>query len=478
MRRLWPPSLAAQLVLLLLLALALAQAVSLLIYVDERQLTIEALRREQVLGRLGATIDLLARAPPELHERLLRLSTTPQLRIELAVESAVDPREPAFRRNWVQRRLARSLGGQVRQVLVDRRGWAPQPWRPWHDSPEDEDGPGERGRQLVAAWLPQLPGARPPVDAGHLVIAIQLADGRWLNARAQMPPALSSPVLPTLVATLLAAALVVLIVVPMLRRITRPLRRLAEVADRLGRGEAVEPLPEAGPAEVRRATLAFNRMQERLRRFVEDRTRMLAAIGHDLRTPITSLKLRAELLDDEEARGRILATLDEMQRMVEATLAFAREEASRGATRTVELGALVESVCADLADLGHDVVCRPGERLAFACRPDSLRRAVRNLVENAVRYGERARVAVLAETGELRIVVDDDGPGIPDAARERVFAPFVRLEESRSGDTGGVGLGLAIARTIARAHGGDVRLTNRTEGGLRAEIVLPLEAER
>jgi signal transduction histidine kinase len=475
MRRLWPPSLAGQLVLLLLLALTLAQAVSLLIYVDERRLAIETLRREQVLGRLAATIDLLARAPPELHERLLRLSNTAQLRIELAAESAVDASEPAFRRNWVQRRLARGLGDEVRRVLVDRRGWAPQPWRPWRESPEDEDG---TARRLVAAWPSALPVGRAPVDIGHLVIAIQLKDGRWLNARALMPPALSAPVLPALVATLLAAALVVLIVVPMLRRITLPLRRLAELADRLGRGEAIEPVPEAGPEEVRRTTRAFNRMQERLSRFVEDRTRMLAAIGHDLRTPITSLRLRAELLDDEEARGRILATLDEMQRMVEASLAFAREEASRGATRTVDLGALVESVCADLADLGQDVAFQPGERLAFACRPDSLRRAARNLVENAVRYGRRARVSVAAAGGELRIVVDDDGPGIPADALERVFAPFVRLEESRSGDTGGVGLGLAIARTIARAHGGDVRLTNRPEGGLRAEIVLPLEAER
>jgi signal transduction histidine kinase len=256
------------------------------------------------------------------------------------------------------------------------------------------------------------------------------------------------------------------------------MRRLAEVADGLGRGEAVEPLPEAGPEEVRRTARAFNEMQRRLRRFVEDRTRMLAAIGHDLRTPITSLRLRAELLEDEEARSRILATLDEMQRMIEATLAFAREEASREATRTVDLGALVESVCVDLADLGLDTAYEPGPRLACACRPDSLRRAVRNLVENAARYGRRARVTALRQGAELVVRVDDDGPGIPPEALERVFAPFVRLEESRSSETGGVGLGLAIARTIARAHGGDVRLANRPEGGLRAELALPLAAER
>jgi signal transduction histidine kinase len=162
-----------------------------------------------------------------------------------------------------------------------------------------------------------------------------------------------------------------------------------------------------------------------------------------------------------------------MQRMTEATLAFAREEAAAEDTRTVDLAALVDSVCADLADLGHEVTFAGPERAPYACRPLSLKRAVRNLIENAVAYGERARVRLEQAAESFRIVVEDDGPGIPEAEFERVFAPFVRLEESRSPETGGIGLGMAIARSIVRGHGGDITLANRQDGGLRAVIHLP-----
>ena len=186
--------------------------------------------------------------------------------------------------------------------------------------------------------------------------------------------------------TALALVLAVLVTA---RRIVRPVRALALAADRLGRGEAVEPLPERGPDELRRATRAFNTMQARLRRFVDDRTRLLAALGHDLRTPITALRLRAELVEEDEARERLLATLDEMQRMVEATLAFARDEAASEAAREVDLAALVEGVCEDLREIGREVAVEAGPRLVARVRPLALRRALRNLVENAVAYGGR-----------------------------------------------------------------------------------------
>jgi signal transduction histidine kinase len=236
----------------------------------------------------------------------------------------------------------------------------------------------------------------------------------------------------------------------------------------------VPALAESGPLDIRQTTRAFNRMGGRLQRFVQDRTRMLAAISHDLRTPITTLRLRAEFVDDEETRAKILETLEEMQRMTEATLAFAREEANAEDTRTVDLAALVDSVCADLADLGQDVAFSGPERLPYACRPLSLKRALRNLIENAVAYGERARVALAAGDDGLRVMIDDDGPGIPEADFERVFQPFVRLEESRSLETGGIGLGMAIARSIVRAHGGEIELENRRGGGFRVTIRLPV----
>ncbi|TIP94432.1 MAG: HAMP domain-containing protein, partial [Mesorhizobium sp.] len=255
--------------------------------------------------------------------------------------------------------------------------------------------------------------------------------------------------------------------------IARPLRRLANAAELFGRGEAVPRLPESGPDDIRQTAEAFNRMQERLQRFVEDRTRMLAAISHDLRTPLTSLRLRAEFVQDHDLQEKMLKTIEEIQTMTEAALAFAREDAAVEETRTVDLSALVGSLCDDLADLGQNVTVSDGPKVLYRCRPDSLRRAIRNLVENAIRYGEQAKVSLVRRTDSLDIMVEDAGPGIPPGEMEQVFAPFFRLEQSRNRETGGVGLGLSIARAIARHHGGDIVLENRSNG-LRAIIRLPL----
>jgi signal transduction histidine kinase len=244
----------------------------------------------------------------------------------------------------------------------------------------------------------------------------------------------------------------------------------------LGRGQETAALVERGPRDVRRTIAAFNRMNQRLQRYVSGRTNMLAAISHDLRTPITSLRLRAEFVEDSETRERMIATLDEMQQMAEATLDFAREEAAPEHTRPVDLAALLQSLCDDLAELGQEVSFGENEAPApatLACRPVALKRALRNLIENAVRYGQRARLALQASEEGFRIEIDDDGPGIAAEALERVFEPFVRLEESRSRETGGIGLGLAIARSIVRGHGGDIALATRDEGGLRASVTLP-----
>ena len=284
------------------------------------------------------------------------------------------------------------------------------------------------------------------------------------------PPSWALPSLSLMGATALVLILVVILLV---RRVTRPMAQLASAAERLGRGADTEPLPEEGPIDIRRTTAAFNRMQDRLHRFVRDRTQMLAAISHDLRTPITSLRLRAEFIEDTELREKIIATLAEMQRMTEATLAFAREDAKAEPSRTVDLAALVDSIAADLADTGTPVTCEISERIDIAGRPDALRRVFRNLIENAVTYGKCARIAVTATADEAIVTIDDDGPGIPVADRERVFEPFVRLEESRNTETGGIGLGLAIARTILRAHGGDIVLEDAPDSGLRVTVSLP-----
>lgn len=312
-------------------------------------------------------------------------------------------------------------------------------------------------------------------DTG-LTASVQIGPQTWLNAatytreRRSAWSAVFAVVLGITTVALIGAVLLVA------RRIAEPLRHLAEAAERLGRGEAVAELVEHGPQEVRRAARAFNQMQGRLRRFVEDRTRMLAAISHDLRTPIATLRLRAEEIDDDEAREGVLRPLEELSALAEATLAFAREEGAEEA-RKADLASLVESVASDLAELGRAVIFEDAPRTPLVCRASSLRRAVRNLIENAVAYGGSAQVSLRPDPerrGHVQLVVDDQGPGIPEAELERVFEPFVRLEASRNRRTGGTGLGLSIVRSVARAHGGDAAVENRPGGGLRATLSLPL----
>ncbi|HIJ61828.1 MAG TPA: HAMP domain-containing protein [Rhodospirillaceae bacterium] len=258
--------------------------------------------------------------------------------------------------------------------------------------------------------------------------------------------------------------------------ITAPLAAFAQAAERLGRDVAAPPLAEDGPAEVLAASKAFNRMQERVNSFVEDRLQMLAAISHDLRTPITRLRLRTEQLPiDALQQGKMLADLDEMEQMVTANLNFARDESSVEASQTVDLAALLQTICDEAADIGREAEFDWQVRLPFGGRPQALKRLFANLVENATRYGERARVSATNHGETMEVVIDDDGPGIPETQLKSVFRPFTRLEQSRNLQTGGIGLGLANARTIARAHGGDVVLENRPGGGLRAIVRLPAD---
>lgn len=259
------------------------------------------------------------------------------------------------------------------------------------------------------------------------------------------------------------------------RRVTRPIRRFADAADRMGVDMThAPPLPETGSRELRSAAQAFNRMQDRLRRYVEDRTQMIAAISHDLRTALTRLQLRAEFIDDDEQRKKAEADLEEMKAMLESTLSFAREDALSEGRASLDLAALVRTLADDLSDAGQDVSCDGADRLVMDGRPKALRRAFANLIDNAVRYGGGARIEISQTDGEATVRIDDDGPGIPEDRLDQVFQPFYRLETSRNRDTGGTGLGLALARTIVRAHGGDIDLQNLQGGGLRVSVVLPI----
>ncbi len=350
-----------------------------------------------------------------------------------------------------------------------------------------EDPPQNRRQAALTATLrqalgPQFPSVRtyfghgPATEhpyAGQLVIevAIELPDGDWLHfGRELVNPAFYWAVT-ALLTIIISGLLMAIVVVLVSRRIARPLDRLAAAAERLGRGEAVASLNEEGPEDIRRTTRAFNRMRQRLERFVADRTRMIAAIAHDLRTPLTAMRLRLELLPEDDNRRRMQSNLEDMMAMAEASLAFARGEAASEASRAIDLGALLDVVCEDYRALGYDVEFEAERRVVLNCRPGALKRALRNLIDNAVTYGTRATVTLTERGDEVCVCIDDYGAGIPAAELENVFDPFVRLDSARS--SSGNGLGLSIARTIVHAHGGELELVNRAAGGLSARLQLP-----
>ncbi|WP_426957927.1 ATP-binding protein [Muricoccus radiodurans] len=441
-RRVLPASLAARTALFLLVALMGVQAAGLTIHAFDRVDLQRAAAEREMSSRAFTVWRTALMTPPDR-----RAAAVNDLDLPPGLDATVDD-APAVRANMGPPpppflRLARP------EVLLA----APPRFRP----------------REVQAGMRQ----------GTLFVSLRTPDGDWVNFRIHMPPLRPWHSDTFLAAFLLMTAAAATLILWATRRLTRPVRDLAAAANALGRDVNAPPLPEDGPLEVATAAHAFNTMAERIRRFVGDRTQMLAAIGHDLRTPITRLKLRAEFMDDDEQRAKMLADLEEMEAMVTATLAFARDDAATEPSVPLDLAALCRTVLDEAADARPDAepdtfVYAGPERLPVRGRPIALKRALANLVANAANYGGAARLTLdPPQAGQIALRIEDDGPGIPEESQEAVFQPFRRLETSRNRETGGVGLGLPIARNILRAHGGDVTLRNRPDGGLTALVTLP-----
>lgn len=302
--------------------------------------------------------------------------------------------------------------------------------------------------------------------------AVRQADGRWRVVTS--PGRRLTGAFKLQVVLLFAAGL--LLMLPLAwwfsRALSAPIRRFSEAADRLGRHPETAPLPLQGPAELAQAVASFNTMQGRLNRMVHERTQMVAAIAHDLRTPLARLAFRMESAP-VELRERVQADIDEMKTMISAALDFIRNAQHPGARARLDFRLLAEGVVDDLADIGADARLLPGESILMEGDPMALRRLVANLCDNAIKYGGNARLSLHRDDGHCVLWIDDDGPGIDPAQREQLLLPFVRGESSRNRDTGGIGLGLAVANGIATAHGGELSLDNRHGGGLRASVRLP-----
>ena len=468
--RLWPRRAGGQLALLLILVLLVAQVITIVILAGERQGALRSASLEHVLQRVADGYTLADTTDPERQERILRALSSPTLR--LSIDPA--PYLTEDRVSGMTRRLAKELELPVEQVRTameaDEDDCMPDRDehrdRERHDDEDDEHHEYEEHRDEDDHRDDRH--ECPPV----LGVSLALSSGQWFNARARPPAPSWLWLKATLTSVGITAVLLTLTLLLAVRRILQPMNELSLAAHAFGRGEKVR-VPEKGPEDVREVTRAFNQMQDQVGRAQEDRARLLAALAHDLRTPITSMRLRVEMLPEGEDRDRLLDSLREMQHLAEATLDFIRGTTTEQ-HRRYDLATLLDSLCGDLQEMGLAVHCDDSPRCVLQGQPEAVKRALRNLIENAVNYGEQAEVTLATTDTEAVVTIVDQGPGIPEADRERVFEPFYRLEHSRSRETGGAGLGLAIARTLIRGMGGDIRLGAGPGGqGLQVSVTLP-----
>ena len=449
--RLWPRTLGIQLVIVTAVAVLLSNgAVALWFELGNERVNENALT-ERVLDRAASIATLMVSIPPKARDAATRALDSNIWHFEIHTGTVVAGRMSDEEAKLAARLKAMLPAAPAHQpVMVHFRGTnaADGPAHGHHTPSSD---------QAIDLTMPVVPGL-------HLVATF---------FRPPPPPWPAEITLAAMIAIVVASAAAAYVA----RRVARPLSQLADAASVVARGGPAPHVAEVGPDDVRNAAIAFNAMTNQVTRTLESQRHLLSAVGHDLRTPITAMRISIEFVEDAELRERLVKSLDELQVLTEAVLSAARGTGGE-ARRQVDLAALVESVCADLDDMGEPVVWTAHAPAPICCRANEVRRAVRNLIENAVAYGKKADVALAEVPGAYEILVEDEGPGIAEADRARVFEPFVRLEGSRNAETGGSGLGLTLVKAIAEGHGGQISLENRARGGLRARMRLPREAGR
>jgi signal transduction histidine kinase len=449
-KRLIPRSLIGQMALVIGIVLLVAQAINFASIRSERQRLGQTQLEGPVMTRfVAATSRMVDRG----RERPIENRRGRVLIGDQSIVAAQDNDEDLSTR---LREIAAANGLEVRDARAALSDTLPPPSR------------GAEGERRGGQLSPEERAER----FRSLLLSIQLADSRWVNGQLLILRPSSWPLVRLGIETLLFYVLLLAAIIFVLARLVRPLGDLTRAAQRFrGQGEPhVEP---RGPADVRRAIEAFNAMNSRVASLLDEKDRMLGAIGHDLRTPLASLRIRAESMEPAEERERMIATIEEMTSLMDDTLALARSGRSSEPLRQLDVAALADAVVEEFRELEQDVTFGGTGRVVASVRSNLVRGALRNLIDNAVKYAGSACVSVSSAAGQVIIEVSDRGPGIPSEHLAKVQEPFVRLEASRSRETGGSGLGITLARAAAHLHGGELELVNREGGGLTVRMLLP-----
>ncbi|GIZ51697.1 ATP-binding protein [Noviherbaspirillum aridicola] len=438
-------SMSTRVFLVLFAGVLLTVALTLGLSFGERQRMVSQFRDFHAVERVTQFVQTLETVPSHLRAPFLDAAAGLGMQAQL-----VDRAEPAIEQSRLARLLGERMAGDYQVASTATR-------------PGDcEPPPGRLAR-------------RHPDRAGRCeALLITLEDGGRVRLAVLPPrPAPLAPRIDPVYALLFLAGLGVLAAF-VARMTMRPLQHLARAATELGHNIEREPLPEKGALEIRQAAAAFNAMQAQVRKHIRQRAHILAAITHDLQTPLTRMRLRLEKIEDAQLKEKLAGDVAAMQGMVREGLELVRSMESTEAVQKMDLDSLIDSVCDDASDAGQEVSKDGATAASVMARPLALRRCLGNLIDNAAKYGRRASVRVAREGGKAVIRIRDEGPGIPEQEIEQVFEPFYRVESSRSRHTGGTGLGLTIARNIAVQHGGAIQLRNHPEGGLEATLILPI----
>lgn len=456
-----PKRLAGQLILLLLTTLVLSQFITLIFSLSETDNMIMRVEDNRTLRKSALVANVLEKIPAENHQAIVNLLTT--YRIQYHLDSK--PRIPSHLLNDAQdskvKFLKETLNRSYEKIYV-------------HQYPAPEHRIIFIIKNIFQHLFSYGNGKIKAVTRPLLLsTSIMLEQDHWLNMTVYGRVSFPNWAFLTLTSLVVMSFVATLIVVFSIKGITKPLKELTSKAQLLGVGEDVKPIIERGPEDIKDTIAAFNAMQLRLQNIITHRTRSLAAMSHDLRTPLTSMRLHAEFINDNETQDRIVEKIDEMEHITNATISFAQQDSWSEKRRQVDLSALIDSLCQDLSDIGLTVECELNDRMSYSCRPSALRRAFSNLIENGVKYGHAVFVKIVEEDKTLKIIISDQGPGIDELQQKRLFEPFERLDESRNHLSGGLGLGMTIALTIIRSHGGDITLQNRPSKGLDVVVMLP-----
>jgi signal transduction histidine kinase len=460
--QLLPKSLVMQISLIMLLGVLLVLSVSMQLYSGDRQRALDFVSSDSTLERVSSLIAILADTPVNLHNDIISASQGRGFYLSLDNKPIIGTSGLSVLTNKLKGLISDSQIKDIRIISASIK-------RPYKER--------QMRRRQQERMHPNMK-KRPRYNV-KLTGSILLADQHWLNFSSAIDEQADDLPLKTILLIIVFTLLILITMAWTVKRALKPIESLAVAAKKVGSERDFNNIPEVGPSEVLPAISAFNQMQASLSDFIDDRSKMLAAISHDLRTPITSLRLRLEFIEESEDKQRMLETVNQMEKMLKATLYFAKDDAQKESKQDLEVVSLLTTICDDYRDRGIDIELNCSDKLIFRLWPVAFRRVIENLINNSIAYGKNnlGEVKITVEAGlhnkNLVLSLSDTGPGIDEALFEEVIKPFVRLDKARDTQDSSVGLGLAISHSIVQAHAGEMTFSNLVTGGLKVEIHLP-----